>query len=410
VDAAYYPLVDLVTTYESSYSSFSIGSLSSASSTPRSKQTVILTDAPASGSYSSVISQLQDVGVAAIYITDASISSQDIPRQFSAWVSDVASVSGVRFVGFSSIDDFNHNFFIIRDRRHRPLLHQKDPRPIQPPIHPIPLLKYVCGLVTAVSKLTYLLQQNLSSHHSPPIGAIVGGILGALVIIMFLVTILLCMRNRRRRIGKCTCGSSFLPHEQFHQNWPNHKRSESLRKTKRRKFPSVPKLQLRQLRKAGRTQYCRLPRSQSRARLPWPAPRLMRRCMHRHIMAALLAVQRMLLRRTQEEERPRFNCELISLFFILQSGGGGCITAEVPKRNKQALYLRIQHPKCTLQSSTVTSLWYCSSLPTSLFVLLTKSIESDCTCLCNIPICVTPFRFLLPGPSFAILSIPTSSQ
>ncbi|KAJ7278940.1 Spherulation-specific family 4 [Mycena rebaudengoi] len=104
VDAAYYPLVDLVNTYESSYSSFSVGSLSSSSSTPRSKQTVILTNAPASGSYSSVISQLQDAGVAAVYITDVSDDSQDIPKQLSAWVSDVASVSGVCFVDFSSID------------------------------------------------------------------------------------------------------------------------------------------------------------------------------------------------------------------------------------------------------------------------------------------------------------------
>ncbi|KAJ7278941.1 hypothetical protein C8J57DRAFT_150671 [Mycena rebaudengoi] len=45
-------------------------------------------------------------------------------------------------------------------------------------------------------------QQIPSSHHSPPIGAIVGGILGALLTIMALVIIFLCMRRRRRRIGK----------------------------------------------------------------------------------------------------------------------------------------------------------------------------------------------------------------
>ncbi|KAJ7270306.1 Spherulation-specific family 4-domain-containing protein [Mycena rebaudengoi] len=163
VDAAYYPLVDLITTYESSYSSFSVGSLSSASSTPRSKQTVILTDAPASGSYSSVISQLQDVGVAAIYITDASISSQDIPRQLSAWVSDVASVSGGSTTPSTS----------------PPERSSSNP---------------------AANPSNSPTQQNFSSHHSPPIGAIVGGILGALVIIMCLVTILLRLRSRRRRM------------------------------------------------------------------------------------------------------------------------------------------------------------------------------------------------------------------
>ncbi|KAJ6507504.1 Spherulation-specific family 4-domain-containing protein [Mycena vulgaris] len=88
-DASYFGIADLVNTYEDSYSSFSAASLSGTFS----KQSVILVNAPATGSYSAVISQLESLGVAAVYITNVPVSSQDIPVQFSEFVSEVAGSS-----------------------------------------------------------------------------------------------------------------------------------------------------------------------------------------------------------------------------------------------------------------------------------------------------------------------------
>jgi hypothetical protein len=85
-------MADLVNTYEDSYSSFDLTSLTGTIS----KQSVTLVDAPSTGSYSSVISQLQRLGVKAVYISNVPDSDPDLPVQLSKFVSEVASAIGVR--------------------------------------------------------------------------------------------------------------------------------------------------------------------------------------------------------------------------------------------------------------------------------------------------------------------------
>ncbi|KAJ6542860.1 Spherulation-specific family 4-domain-containing protein [Mycena capillaripes] len=91
-DPAYYPLVDLINTYDSSYSSFKPTSLLNTDSTPLSKQSVWLFDAPPSGSYTSVLNQLENLGVAAVFITNATTTGGSLPPKFSVFASDVANV------------------------------------------------------------------------------------------------------------------------------------------------------------------------------------------------------------------------------------------------------------------------------------------------------------------------------
>jgi hypothetical protein len=83
---------DLINTYEDSFSSFNADSLTGTIS----KQSVTLVNAPSTGSYSTVISQLESKGVAAVYITNVPDSSSDLPNQLSEFASEVASVGGVR--------------------------------------------------------------------------------------------------------------------------------------------------------------------------------------------------------------------------------------------------------------------------------------------------------------------------
>ncbi|KAJ7776433.1 Spherulation-specific family 4-domain-containing protein [Mycena metata] len=85
-DASYLSMADLVNTYEDSYSSFNTNSLSGTIS----KQAVTLVNAPATGSYSAVISQLETVGAAAVYITNGGGSGADLPTQLSEFASEVA--------------------------------------------------------------------------------------------------------------------------------------------------------------------------------------------------------------------------------------------------------------------------------------------------------------------------------
>ncbi|KAJ7657667.1 Spherulation-specific family 4-domain-containing protein [Mycena polygramma] len=91
-DASYFSIADLINTYEDSYSAFNPDSLSGTIS----KQSVTLVNAPSTGSYSAVISQLESKGVAAVYVTNVADSSQDLPIQLSEFVSEVASAGGVR--------------------------------------------------------------------------------------------------------------------------------------------------------------------------------------------------------------------------------------------------------------------------------------------------------------------------
>ncbi|KAF8123825.1 Spherulation-specific family 4-domain-containing protein [Mycena galopus ATCC 62051] len=99
-DSSYFSMADLINTYENSYSAFNPDALSG----NLSQQSVILVNSSATGSYSTVISQLETLGVAAVYITNGPDSSQDIPIQFSEFASEVASVGGVRRILISKIN------------------------------------------------------------------------------------------------------------------------------------------------------------------------------------------------------------------------------------------------------------------------------------------------------------------
>ncbi|KAG6819470.1 hypothetical protein H0H93_011510, partial [Arthromyces matolae] len=87
--ADYYSLADFVVTYESNYTSFSISDLAISSSSPASKQTVILTNTPATAVYSTMISQLSSADVGAVYITNLDDSISGVPQQWAAFVNAV---------------------------------------------------------------------------------------------------------------------------------------------------------------------------------------------------------------------------------------------------------------------------------------------------------------------------------
>ncbi|KAF8186106.1 Spherulation-specific family 4-domain-containing protein [Mycena galopus ATCC 62051] len=93
-DSSYFSMADLINTYEGSYSAFNPDALSG----NLSQQSVTLVNSSATGSYSTVISQLKTLGVAAVYITNVPDSSEDLPIQLSEFASEVASVGGVRHI------------------------------------------------------------------------------------------------------------------------------------------------------------------------------------------------------------------------------------------------------------------------------------------------------------------------
>ncbi|KAF9461381.1 Spherulation-specific family 4-domain-containing protein [Collybia nuda] len=94
-DSGYFGIADLVNVYESSYASFNVDeNVDNSSSTPVSKQSVWLTEAPTEGSYSAVISQLAKKGVAAAYISNLREDESGIPSQWTSFAADVGRVNG----------------------------------------------------------------------------------------------------------------------------------------------------------------------------------------------------------------------------------------------------------------------------------------------------------------------------
>ncbi|KAF7373218.1 hypothetical protein MSAN_00530500 [Mycena sanguinolenta] len=134
-DAAYFPLVDLINTYDSAYSPFNANSLSNATSTPLSKQS------------------LGSLGVAAVFVTNATSTGGGLPPKFSAFVNAVASVQGT--------------------------------------------VPSSTGSSTG-SQASNTTSSASPSSHSKPTAAIVGGVLGGLVLILGLVLVAVCMRRRNR--------------------------------------------------------------------------------------------------------------------------------------------------------------------------------------------------------------------
>ncbi|KAJ6542858.1 Spherulation-specific family 4-domain-containing protein [Mycena capillaripes] len=164
VDAAYFPLVDLINTYEFLYSSFNTASLSDGASTPLSKQSVVLTNAPTNDSYSAIVSQLANLGVGAVFITDRGNTDSALPSQWSAFVSEVAKLVPSGSSTISSSDAA-----VLSSTSNT-------------------------GSLTSPSSTEPV---HSHSHTKPPIGAIIGGVLGA--VLLLAAAVLIFMRIRRRR-------------------------------------------------------------------------------------------------------------------------------------------------------------------------------------------------------------------
>ncbi|KAJ6618977.1 Spherulation-specific family 4-domain-containing protein [Mycena sp. CBHHK59/15] len=236
-DPSYFPMADLVNTYEDSYSSFNPDSLSGTIS----KQSVTLVNAPATGSYSTVISRLESLGVGAVYITNLPDSSQDFPSQLSEFVGEVASVGGVSTSsgsssgstssgtnssgttssgstssgstssgsaspGHNTPDSSNPNSSAVLNPSSKAgsaSASSKSPSPsLSKSSSQSTALKgdlATSSIESSVSSPSGVTNQPTSAtHHGPPIAAIVGGVLGVLVLLLVMLVIFMCMRRRRR--------------------------------------------------------------------------------------------------------------------------------------------------------------------------------------------------------------------
>lgn len=115
-DSAYFGIADLVNIYEDSYSNFNADrNVVNSTSTPVSKQcdlrfyllhtgnpnmqfflAIWLMEAPTTGSYGAVISQLVDKGVGAVYISELNDGEAGIPSQWTSFAADVGKTNVVR--------------------------------------------------------------------------------------------------------------------------------------------------------------------------------------------------------------------------------------------------------------------------------------------------------------------------
>ncbi|KAJ7468757.1 Spherulation-specific family 4-domain-containing protein [Mycena latifolia] len=224
VDSSYFSIADLINTYEDSYSSFNPSSLSGTLS----KQSVTLVNAPATGSYSSVISQLEGLGVAAVYITNVPDSSSDLPVQLSEFVGEVASAGG----GSTSSGSSSSGTTSSGSTSSGSTSSESNPSDPSNPSSPAsavsssksqssssaarPPSSLSSGHSsqsttlkgsTAISSGQPSLPSSSSgvpneaastSHKRPPIAAIVGGVLGALVLLLAILSAYLYTRRRRR--------------------------------------------------------------------------------------------------------------------------------------------------------------------------------------------------------------------
>ncbi|KAJ7145677.1 Spherulation-specific family 4-domain-containing protein [Mycena epipterygia] len=194
--SAYFSMVNLVNTYEDSYSSFSSSLLSG----NLSKQSVILVNAPSTGSYSTVISQLESLGVAAVYISNVADSSQGLPVQLSEFVSEVASTGGSSTTSGSTSSRSTSGS--------------------------------ISGTTSSSSTSSVTsTQSSVSSPSSgvsnepvsaakkgPPIAAIVGGVLGGLVFLLVLLVVFMCLRRRHPTVSPEAVAAPFVETMEYHSN------------------------------------------------------------------------------------------------------------------------------------------------------------------------------------------------
>ncbi|KAJ7468756.1 hypothetical protein FB451DRAFT_1401110 [Mycena latifolia] len=151
---------------------FDAASLAGDASTPLSKQSVVLTNAPANGSYGTVISQLASLGVAAVYITEAGSTDSALPSHWSAFVAEVAKTgSSSSSAGSSSLASTASS------------------------ASPSKVVKIFIVIIAVLN----LNQPGIpKSRTKTPLAAILGGVLGGVVFLLGVLIIFMCIRRRSR--------------------------------------------------------------------------------------------------------------------------------------------------------------------------------------------------------------------
>ncbi|KAF7344998.1 hypothetical protein MVEN_01662600 [Mycena venus] len=260
-ESSYFSIADLINTYEDSYSSFNADSLSGTIS----KQSVILVNSPSTGSYSTVISQLQSKGVAAVYISTVSDSSSNLPAQLSEFASEVASVGGggtssgstgssdgttgsnsngstsngstsngsASSSSQSGSDPSNPSIPVAPGSSSSSTAGASAPAksppsslsksPSQSTASPKGGLETSSGSVqspvsSGSPSVTNPNQPTAATHKGPPVAAIVGGVLGALIVLLVLLVIFLCMRRRHRTTPGSAPPEAVVPFTEVNRN------------------------------------------------------------------------------------------------------------------------------------------------------------------------------------------------
>ncbi|KAJ7722951.1 hypothetical protein B0H16DRAFT_1788304 [Mycena metata] len=175
-DAAYFPLADMINTYESSYASFKTSQLMNTDSTPPSKQAVTLFETPSTGSYLSVLTELADLGVAAVYMTNATeYGVRGVPPPFAALLPEIKDLQ----TSSSSTAS-------------------------QPSGSSTSTASTSSGSSTGSSPASTATASQPSGSDSgksrSPVAAIVGGVLGGLVLILGLLLVSFCLRRQNTRL------------------------------------------------------------------------------------------------------------------------------------------------------------------------------------------------------------------
>ncbi|KAF7333624.1 hypothetical protein MSAN_02405300 [Mycena sanguinolenta] len=213
-DASYFSIANLVNTYEGSYSSFNPASLTGTMS----QQSVILVNSPTTGTYTAIISQLENLGVEAVYISTVADTSQALPAQLSEFASEIASAGGGATSG--STGSSGSSGTTGSSGSAGSATNTKGDAPSATSFtlsNPTAGSGSSTGTISVSAKgvtssaqsagasgsssspgVPNTNQSPAANHNGSPIAAIVGAVLGALIILLILLVVFLCLRRRRK--------------------------------------------------------------------------------------------------------------------------------------------------------------------------------------------------------------------
>ncbi|KAF7304270.1 hypothetical protein HMN09_00828300 [Mycena chlorophos] len=240
VSDSYISIADLVNSYEGAYSAFEASSMTGTLS----KQSVNLESAPSTGTYTTIIDQLESLGVAAVYITDQPDTSQTLPAQLSEFVSEVSGAGGSSSPssGNSGSSGGSTSSPEGSAASSSGLLGTATlPSSAAPSgakgtaatkgsatVAAADSTSSASGLSShssnpnsgssSSSSNTSSSTTSSSSSHGPSVAAIVGGVLGALVVILILLVVGLCVKRRRQSHGNRLESGAFAPFTEMRQN------------------------------------------------------------------------------------------------------------------------------------------------------------------------------------------------